>query len=84
MTVHTDSESLLRILENDTILRHDTVWPYGLNFRLSVTSFVELAQLRTSCRRHRWPTSHDPDMDDDDVTQVQGGLCQRLRLAVSM
>jgi len=80
-----DSESLLRILENDTILKHDSVWPYGLNFRLSVTSFVELVQLRTSCQRHRWPpTSRDRDPDVDDVNQVQGRLCERLRLAVSM
>jgi len=77
-----DGDSLLQILENDTILRHDSVWPYGLNFRLSVTSLVELAQFRTSCRRHQWPKSRDSDMGDDDVTQSQGRLCQRLRIAV--
>lgn len=81
-----DGESLLRILENDMILRHDSIWPYGLNFRLNVTSFLDLEHLRTSCRRHRWPSARDPDLDDDDdeVGKVQGRLCQRLRRAVSL
>jgi len=45
---------------------------------------IEITQLRTSCRRHRWPTSRDLDLDDDDDSKVQGRLCRRLRLAVSI
>lgn len=36
-------------------MKHDSIWPYGLNFRLNITSFVEVVQLRQSCRRHGWP-----------------------------
>jgi hypothetical protein len=32
---------------------------------LHVDSFVELTQLRASCRRHCWPPSRDSDPDDD-------------------
>jgi len=79
-----DGDSLLRVLENDTILQHDAVWPHGLNFRLSVTSFVELTQLRASCRRHGWPESRNPDLDDADAADPGRSLRRRLqRLAVS-
>ena len=79
-----DGETLLRILYNDTVLRNDSLWPYGLNFHLLVSSYFELTQLRSSCRRHRWPASHDDDDDDavEDVNQPSSSI-DRLRQQVT-
>ena len=46
---------MLRILENDLLLKHDAVWPRGLNHTLRIESPLDLAELRRSCVRHRWP-----------------------------
>ena len=57
--VATDDERLERILENDLMLKHDSIWPHGLNTRLHMDSLVELAEFRRSCLRHGWPPDHD-------------------------
>jgi len=40
---------------NDVIMRHDALWPGGLNEMLYVQTPLEVAELRLSCVRHRWP-----------------------------
>ena len=66
-TFATDKETILRVLENDTVLKHDSIWPYGLNARLNIGSYLEVSQLRLSCIRHCWPP-------DRDAVQVQGQI----------
>jgi len=41
------------------MLKHDSIWPHGLNTRLHMDSLVELAEFRRSCLRHGWPPDHD-------------------------
>ena len=41
------------------MLKHDSIWPHGLNTRLHMDSLVELAEFRRSCLRHGWPSDHD-------------------------
>jgi len=71
--VVTDGERLERILENDLILKHDCIWPHGLNFCLHLDSLVEVTEFRRSCLRHRWPPEYDtatrepPELDLDVV-----------------
>ena len=55
----TDGERLQRILENDLILKHDSIWPHGLNFTLHMDSLIEVTEFRRSCLRHGWPPEHD-------------------------
>jgi len=55
----TDGQRLLRILENDLILKHDTIWPHGLNNTLHIEAAVEVTEFRRSCLRHRWPPEYD-------------------------
>ncbi|KAK2145859.1 hypothetical protein LSH36_651g01021 [Paralvinella palmiformis] len=50
-----DDDRVLRILENDLILKHDSIWPHGLNFRLHIDSLIEVSEFRKSCLRHHWP-----------------------------
>ena len=57
---HSDGERLERILENDLILKHDSIWPHGLNLSLHMDSLIELTEFRRSCLRHGWPP---PDCD---------------------
>ena len=52
-------EQLLKIKENDSILKHDSLWPYGLNFFVHNDSYAELVEFRKSCVRHKWPPSTD-------------------------
>lgn len=44
---------------NDVIIRHDALWPRGLNELLYVQTPLEVAELRLSCLRHRWPPAED-------------------------
>lgn len=55
----TDSNRILRILENDLILKHDCIWPHGLNFSLHIDSLLEVSEFRKSCLRHHWPPETD-------------------------
>ena len=59
---------MLRIAANDVIIRHDALWPRGLNELLYVQTPLEVAELRLSCLRHRWPPV-DADMRPGE-TQV--------------
>ena len=61
-----DDEKILRILENDLILKHDCIWPHGLNFSLHVDSLLEVSEFRKSCIRHNWP----PDGDALDSLEI--------------
>ena len=61
-----DDEKILRILENDLILKHDCIWPHGLNFCLHVDSLLEVSEFRKSCIRHNWP----PDGDALDSLEI--------------
>jgi len=54
-----DGERLERILENDLILKHDSIWPHGLNRSLHMDSLVEVTEFRRSCLRHGWPPVYD-------------------------
>lgn len=56
----------MRILENDVILKHDCIWPRGLNFTLHVHSILEIAEFRKSCVRHHWP----PEADISDEPEI--------------
>lgn len=56
----------MRILENDLILKHDCIWPHGLNFSLHVNSLLEVSEFRKSCIRHNWP----PDGDALDSLEI--------------
>ena len=61
------------------MLKHDSIWPHGLNTRLHMDSLVELAEFRRSCLRHGWPPDHDAA-----ATPVQLDLdAVRRQLAVS-
>jgi len=53
---------MLRIAANDAIIRHDALWPRGLNELLYVQTPLEVAELRLSCLRHRWPPA-DADVN---------------------
>jgi len=72
-----DGERLERILENDLILKHDSIWPHGLNFSLHMDSLLEVSEFRRSCLRHRWPPEYDtaareqPSELDLDVVRRQ-------------
>jgi len=71
-----DGERLARILENDLILKHDSIWPHGLNFSLHIDSLVEVREFRRSCIRHHWPPEYDtaareqPELDLDLVRRA--------------
>ena len=54
-----DDDRLLRILENDIIIRHDCIWPHGLNFKLQIDSLLEISEFRKSCNRYHWPPQSD-------------------------
>eukprot|EP00914_Ancora_sagittata_P021277 GHVO01041895.1.p1 GENE.GHVO01041895.1~~GHVO01041895.1.p1 ORF type:complete len:531 (+),score=62.96 GHVO01041895.1:121-1713(+) len=60
-----DSEKVLRVLENDLILKHDCIWPHGLNFQLNISSLLEVSEFRKSCLRHHWPP--EGDAGDDEI-----------------
>ncbi len=53
-------------MENDLILKHDCIWPHGLNFSLHVDSLLEVSEFRKSCIRHNWP----PDGDALDSLEI--------------
>lgn len=55
----TDSEEILRVVENDLILKHDSIWPHGLNMTLTLQTSFDVIQFRRSCIRHRWPPERD-------------------------
>jgi hypothetical protein len=46
------------IKHNDLIIRHDTLWPNGLN-RDFVMNAETLPHLRISCTRHKWPKERE-------------------------
>ena len=71
-----DGERLERILQNDLILKHDSIWPHGLNVQLHLDSLIEVTEFRRSCLRHHWPPEYDtaareqPELDLDLVRRV--------------
>ena len=71
-----DGDRLERILENDLILKHDSIWPHGLNFCLHLDSLIEVTEFRRSCLRHHWPPEYDtatreqPELDLDAVRRA--------------
>jgi len=71
-----DGDRLERILENDLILKHDSIWPHGLNFCLHMDSLIEVTEFRRSCLRHHWPPDYDtamreqPELDLDSVRRA--------------
>lgn len=73
---HTASDDVLRICENDVILKHDSVWPHGLNNNLHLGNIVAISEFRKSCFRHHWPPSDgDPIADVTiDVRKVKASL----------
>lgn len=73
-----DGQRLLRILENDLILKHDTIWPHGLDNSLHIDTPIEVAEFRRSCLRHRWPPEYDT------AAQLEPELdLNRLRLHIA-
>ncbi|KAI0211080.1 hypothetical protein LSAT2_004128 [Lamellibrachia satsuma] len=67
-----DGDGFLRILDNDLILKHDSIWPHGLNFRLHIDNLFEVSEFRRSCIRHSWPPLDDGGATDPiDFTQVR-------------
>ena len=62
---------MLRVLENDLILKHDCIWPHGLNFRLSISSLLEVSEFRKSCLRHHWPPNGDISEGDLDLPKLR-------------
>lgn len=69
-----DGRDILRILENDVILKHDCIWPHGLNFSLHIDSLLEVSEFRKSCLRHHWP----PETDTVDEPEVNLDRLRRL------
>ena len=70
-----DDDRVLRVLENDLILKHDCIWPHGLNFRLHIDSLLEVSQFRKSCARHKWPPdSGDLDSAPIDLDKLRGQI----------
>ena len=65
--IFTDDDRLLRILENDLILKHDSIWPHGLNFRLHIDSLLEVSEFRRSCLRYNWPPT-EAECSQDGAT----------------
>ena len=66
-----DGEDILRILENDLVLRHDSIWPHGLNFQLHIDSLLEVSEFRKSCLRHHWPPDGDTIAEQIDMVQLR-------------
>lgn len=60
-----DDERVLRVMENDLILKHDCIWPHGLNFRLHIDSLLEVSEFRKSCLRHSWPP--EAEVGDNEI-----------------
>ncbi|CAD5116388.1 unnamed protein product [Dimorphilus gyrociliatus] len=54
-----DPLSLLSIIQNDCILQEDSLWPNGLNTRLTIQSELELKEFRKSAQRYNWPSKKD-------------------------
>lgn len=68
----TDGDGFLRVLENDLIMKHDSIWPHGLNFRLHIDTLFEVSEFRRSCIRHQWPPQEDTVVGDTiDFVQVR-------------
>jgi len=67
---------------NDVIIRHDALWPRGLNELLYVQTPLEVAELRLSCLRHRWP-SVDADLQPRDAQLNLPRLRARLQQSPS-
>ena len=76
-----DDDRVLRIAVNDVIVRHDALWPRGLNELLYVQTPLEVAELRLSCLRHRWPPA-DADLQPCDAQLNLPRLRARLQQQV--
>ena len=66
---------------NDVILRHDALWPSGLNELLYVQTPLEVAELRLSCLRHHWPPSDcelQPRDAQLDLPRLRARLSQQV------
>ena len=74
----TDDDRMLRIAVNDVIIRHDALWPRGLNELLYVETLLEVAELRLSCLRHRWPPA-DADLQPRETQLNLPRLRARLQ-----
>ena len=61
----------MRILENDIILRHDCIWPHGLNFILKINSLLEVSEFRKSCIRYHWPPEGDAIEKNIDLDRIR-------------
>ena len=72
-----DGERLERILENDLILKHDSIWPHGLNWCLHLDSLVELTEFRQSCLRHGWPPEYDTAAASTGAPELELDAVQR-------
>ncbi|ESO02713.1 hypothetical protein HELRODRAFT_162005 [Helobdella robusta] len=46
---------IMQIVENDLILKHDSLWPHGLNSTFIIQSPFDIHHFRLSCIRHQWP-----------------------------
>lgn len=55
-------------------MKHDCIWPHGLNFSLHIDSLLEVSEFRKSCLRHHWP----PETDTVDEPEVNLDRLRRL------
>jgi len=71
---------------NDVIMRHDALWPGGLNELLYVQTPLEVAELRQSCLRHRWPPADaelQPRETQLNLTRLRARLQQQVAVHLS-
>jgi hypothetical protein len=67
------------------ILKHDCIWPHGLNFQLHVDSLLEVSEFRKSCLRHHWPPAGDIVSDEIDLERLrQQVACGEHELILSL
>lgn len=74
----TDDERVMRVLENDLILKHDSIWPHGLNSHININSLLEVSEFRKSCIRHSWPPESD-SLEEEDLETIN---LTKLRKAI--
>ena len=72
-----EGDEVMRVLENDVILRHDSIWPHGLNVSLHIRTPTEISEFRKSCSRHRWP----PEAETISEQEID---LERLRKQISL
>ena len=77
LSVFVEGDEVMRVLENDVILRHDSIWPHGLNVSLHIRTPTEISEFRKSCSRHRWP----PEAETISEQEID---LERLRKHISL